>query len=176
MARLSLLLTTYFFFSLLYLLNNPSLSCPNDQKEALLQFKHLLFNELKLNDTDSADASLGGLESWNSSSSCCHWDLVICHSRPGSPQVTGLDLSFLVPYLGPAFDQNVAVSSNLLIPLLSIRTLVLLDISSNNIRGEISAPGFANLTRLLHLDMRENSFNSSIPPQLFSLGHLPRYE
>ncbi|KAF2288190.1 hypothetical protein GH714_004887 [Hevea brasiliensis] len=36
--------------------------------------------------------------------------------------------------------------------------------------------GFANLTNLVELFMDENSFNGSIPPQLFSLRHLERLD
>ncbi|KAF9587527.1 hypothetical protein IFM89_003632 [Coptis chinensis] len=47
-----------------------------------------------------------------------------------------------------------------------------LDISSNSIQGELPANGIVNFTKLLHLDMRENSFNESIPTKLFRLQRL----
>ena len=58
----------------------------------------------------------------------------------------------------------------MLAPLFHIRTLEYLEISGNNIQGEIPRVGIANLSNLVTLDMSENNLSGSIPHQLF---HLP---
>ncbi|KAJ0078732.1 hypothetical protein Patl1_22941 [Pistacia atlantica] len=87
--------------------------------------------------------SLGGLETWNSSTDCCQWNRVRCHSRSSSQEVTGLDLYSLLP--------SVALNTSF---------------------SEIPGTGFSNLSNLVYLDMWQNSFNGSIPPQLLHLRHL----
>ena len=64
------------------------------------------------------------------------------------------------------------VESTILAPLFHIRSLKNLDISDNNIQGEIPGVGFANLSNLVLLDMSGNNFKRSIPPQLFRLPYL----
>ncbi|GKF42921.1 leucine-rich repeat-containing protein [Tanacetum coccineum] len=135
----------------------PSFSCPIHQKQALLHFKSTLA-------TIYNSTQYVILDSWNSTSNCCSWELVNC-STTGS--VTELQLS----YVAPDFER-VPISSDILTPLFHIRSLELLDISMNNFEGEIPGDEFGNLTKLLHLDMRENYFNGSIPSQLFQLTNL----
>ncbi|KAA8516453.1 hypothetical protein F0562_016746 [Nyssa sinensis] len=166
MARPTHLLATYFLYMILNLSFGPSLCCPQDQREALLQFKSLLVADLLRN--NSMYTSLLDLESWNSSSDCCQWKRVACHNHSSPQQVTGLILFYLIPLL----NLNTAVTSDVLTPLFRIRSLMLLDISGNSIQGDFPGFGFANLTNLVHLDMSRNGFNGSIPPQLFQLKYL----
>ncbi|KAF2305574.1 hypothetical protein GH714_006850 [Hevea brasiliensis] len=149
-------------FSLLFIFLIPSLCCPQYQKEALLQFKLLLLESVP------AHQNLTFLETWNSSSTdCCQWEEVGCNSNTPQQQVTDLDLSNIFHN-----SEEIVLSSHVLTPLFHVRTLETLDISSNNIQGEISAIGFANLTEIVELKMSDNMFDGSIPPELFSLKHL----
>ncbi|GJX60596.1 leucine-rich repeat-containing protein, partial [Tanacetum coccineum] len=106
------------------------------------------------------------LDSWNSTSDCCSWKRVNC-STTGS--VTELQLSDVA---APPDVERVPISSDILTPLFHIRSLERLDISINYFEGEIPGDGFGNLTKLLHLNMRGNNFNGSIPSQLFQLTNL----
>lgn len=151
----------------------PSQSCLHDHKQALLQFKSSFTSILASNSSSFNSSTLTGLESWNSSSNCCHWDRVFCssqlHSRPANVVSLHLD------YLPPMRSTDQSMPSHVLMPLFSIKSLKLLDVSDNSLQGEIPGNGFANLTKLVHLYMSGNNFNGSIPPQIFhstSLLHL----
>ncbi|KAJ4835230.1 hypothetical protein Tsubulata_046734, partial [Turnera subulata] len=124
-------------------------------REALLQFKSLIFPKY-----DSSD-----LNSWNSSSSdCCQWKRVTCSGTNVAPkQVIGLSLNFV----GASYFPSDALS-----PLFLLRSLVHLDVSSNDIEGNSPGVGLANLTALVKLDMSANKFNGSLPGDLFSLSKL----
>ncbi|KAF2309314.1 hypothetical protein GH714_001581 [Hevea brasiliensis] len=100
----------------------------------------------------------------NSTSDCRHWGRVSCTSQK---------VTHLVFYsLFPSPDLKTMVTSDVLAPLFHLQTLILLDISYNNIHGEIPEVGIANLSNLEFLRMRGNRFNGSLPPHLFSLKHL----
>ena len=142
-----------FFFFL------PCLSCPEHQKQALLQFKSSI-----LAITSSFNSSNSLLQSWNSHSSCCRWDEVQCSGTPNSTSRTVIGL-----YLTELFTKP-PVPSSILAPIFHIRSLERLYIEDNNMQGEIPAVGFANLSNLVGLHMRGNNFSGSIPSQLF---HLP---
>eukprot|EP00261_Vitis_vinifera_P034717 XP_019075960.1 PREDICTED: leucine-rich repeat receptor-like serine/threonine-protein kinase BAM1 [Vitis vinifera] len=148
---------SFFFFFL------PCLSCPEDQKQALLQFKSSI-----LAATTSFSSSNFELQSWNSSSSCCRWSWVDCNDSPNSTSrvVISLNLDGLAIYPSP----EPPLPSTILAPIFHIRSLEKLGITFTNIQGEIPAVGFANLSNLVDLDLSWNNFSGSIPPQLF---HLP---
>lgn len=155
-------LLVFIFISLI----PPSFCCPVDQKQALLQFKSHIFKASISN--SSADSSLFGLDSWNSTNpDCCTWDRVVCDSS--SRAVIARHLDSINPQL---FLEPKLLSPEVLTPLFHIRTLILLDISFNTITGEVPGDGFWNLTKLVHLDMMQNSFHGSIPPRLFRLRFL----
>ena len=156
MANPSLLLQSFFFFFLLPCLSS---SCPEYQKQALLQFKSSIL---------AIHSSFHALDSWNSSSSnCCLWDKVTCSSPSNSNStstpsvVIGLNLSYLFAPL---------MSFSLLAPLFFIKSLRVLDISHNSINGQIPAIGFGNLINLVHLDLSTNSIYGQIPA--LGLGNL----
>ncbi|GKC66181.1 leucine-rich repeat-containing protein [Tanacetum coccineum] len=130
----------------------------------MLHFKSTLASIY--NSKASTAALFAGLHSWNSTSDCCSWKRVNC-STTGS--VTELQLDDIA---APPDVEQVPISSDILTPLFHIRSLETLDISYNYFKGEIPGDGFGNLTKLLHLDMRENNFNGSIPSQLFQLTTL----
>ncbi|KAK1405132.1 hypothetical protein POM88_004737 [Heracleum sosnowskyi] len=148
-------------------------SCPAYQKQSLLQFKSSVFSIFNSSNS-SSETSFFGLESWNFISDCCKWDGVVFSSR--SRAITTLYLSSLL--LMPTQDPMVPVlvDSRVLDPVFRIRSLMLLDVSSNGIQGEISGKGLKNLTKLVHLDMRHNSFNGSIPAELFHLRFLQFFD
>ncbi|KAF2288204.1 hypothetical protein GH714_004979 [Hevea brasiliensis] len=164
MAKLSLLFELSCIFLILFPLFSPCLCCPQYQKEALLQFKFLLLGNTSLSRVKHPIS-----ESWNLSSDCCQWEQVTCDSKQ---HVTILNLSSLTSSL----SQKSVVTSDVLTPLFHLQTLTSLDISVNDIHGQIPGVGFANLTELVELIMVENSFNGSIPPQFFSLRHLEKLD
>ncbi|PWA57550.1 Leucine-rich repeat-containing protein [Artemisia annua] len=134
----------------------PSFSCPVHQKHALLRFKFTL----PAISISKYFVTSNPLDTWDPASDCCSWKRVTC-SRTESVielQLQNVDTS--------------PVSPEILTPIFHIRSLELLDISSNYIKGEIPGDGFGNLTKLLHLDMSYNNLNGSIPSQLFQLTNL----
>ena len=142
-----------FFFFL------PCLSCPEHQKQALLQFKSSI-----LAITSSFNSSNSLLQSWNSNSSCCRWGGVECSHTPNSTSGPVIGLNLMGLFTKPP------VPSTILAPIFHIRSLEWLYIQENNIQGEIPAVGFTNLSNLVYLDMSDNNFSGSVPPQFF---HLP---
>ncbi|XP_023765089.1 receptor-like protein 46 [Lactuca sativa] len=155
------LTTPLLMLSIVFVLNSiptPSFSCPLHQKQALLHFKSTL--------TTIINSRLFiELNSWNPDSDCCTWDRVKCNT---TTTITELNLSNVVP----EFANPIPVFSDILIPLFHIQSLKLLDISRNSLNGEIPGDGFGNLTELVHLDMKLNNFQGSIPSQLFELESL----
>ncbi|KAK0597611.1 hypothetical protein LWI29_026860 [Acer saccharum] len=129
MAKMNLSL--FGLLMIFFFLFNLCLSCPGDQKQALVQFKSLFMKATN----SSADDPSFGLYSWNSSSDCCQWERVICSTISQSRPVIALYLDSLV--------------------LMSF------------FEGEIPGHAFANLTKLVDLDMKLNNFTGSIPPQVF---------
>uniref|UniRef100_A0A7N2KKV4 Leucine-rich repeat-containing N-terminal plant-type domain-containing protein n=1 Tax=Quercus lobata TaxID=97700 RepID=A0A7N2KKV4_QUELO len=162
MAKLSLpllLLVLLIFFT-------TSFSCPQHQKQALLQFKASLFNATSPFTSDKENKPIF-FESWNSSSDCCDWHLVNCNSQFDSRNVIALDLRRLFGRLEP-----IVLASTILTPLFHIRSLMQLHLSSNQIQGELPGDGIANLTKLIFLDLIDNHFSGSIPSQIFNLRYL----
>ena len=158
MANLSLLL-----LPVLLTFVATSLSCPEHQKQALLHFKASIINA-----TSSTEIKLNQLDSWNSSSDCCHWDGVNCSSHFGSKTLLALYLDNITRYT----QEPVWLPSTILTPLFHIRSLMHLDLSNNLIRGELPGDGIGNLTKLVHLDLTNCLFDGSIPSQLFHLRYL----
>lgn len=154
-------LSCFLFFFFVYFIPRQSFSCPQDHREFLLEFKKLLTHNIKNHSTQIA---LGELKTWRPNSDCCKWKLVRCNTRSPSKEVTDLNLNGLVLFG--------SVSSTLLRPVLRVSSLMRLDVFSNFIQGEIPGDGFGNLTRLISLDMGRNSFNGTIPPDLFSIKTL----
>lgn len=74
-------IVTIYFSLLIRALASPTLhfNCRNDQRDALLEFRH------EFPPTDDSN-----LSSWNKSSDCCLWNGVTCNDKSG--QVISLDL------------------------------------------------------------------------------------
>jgi len=155
------LLSCFLFFC--FFIPQLSFSCPQDQRQSLLEFKNLLIHNIK--DNYTAFEELG---TWRPNSDCCKWLRVTCNASSPSKEVIDLNLFLLIP---PGL-----VSSSILRPILRINSLVGLDVSFNNIQGEIPGYAFVNLTSLISLDMCCNRFNGSIPHELFSLTNLQRLD
>ena len=163
MAKLSLLLLLE-----LLIFFTPSLSCPEYQKQALLNFKASLINSTTTTSSSEGQRVLL-FESWNSSSDCCNWERVNCSSSLGSRTVIALYLNDLVDQLP---REHTVLTSNILTPLFHIGSLTHLNMSKNKIQGQLPSDGFANLTELISLDLGSNDFFGSIPSQLFQLRYL----
>ncbi|KAJ9556126.1 hypothetical protein OSB04_010740 [Centaurea solstitialis] len=164
-TQLSILSILFFILTFIPI---PSSSCPLHQKQSLLQFKSTLTTIFHSNsDPTSVDyIPFVELDSWNRSSDCCSWARVKCGQ---TRNVTELHLDNAVPlFVDPVPEMN----SDVLTPLFEIRSLKVLNISMNLLLGEIPGDGFGNLTELVHLDMMQNSFNGSIPGQIFRLPNL----
>ncbi|KAJ9555787.1 hypothetical protein OSB04_010401 [Centaurea solstitialis] len=150
-----------FFFLLLNSVSIPSFSCPLHHKLALLSFKSNITTIFNLNLSDYYHP----FKSWSPNSDCCTWNGVHC-SETGT--VTELYLSYIMP----SYDNPALVFFDIFTPLFHIRSVEHLDISSNNFVGEIPGDGFGNLTQLVDFDLSFNSFNGSIPYQIFGLTNL----
>ena len=163
MAKLSLLLPLLLLHVLLTFVAT-SLSCPEHQKQALLHFKASIINATSLK-----ESTLYRLDSWNSSSDCCHWDGVSCSSHFGFKTVLALYLDGIIPSNSP---ESVWLPSTILTPLFHIRSLMHLDLSDNWMQGELPGDGFANLSKLVYLDMNFNSFHGILSGEMGSLSSL----
>ncbi|GKE22229.1 leucine-rich repeat-containing protein, partial [Tanacetum coccineum] len=111
----------------------PTFSCPIHQKQALLHFKSTLTSIYN----SKYPVNFVNLDSWNSTSDCCFWELVNC-STTGS--VTEFQLSYVAK--PPPDIEHVPISSDILTPLFHIRSLERLYISFNYFEGEIPGDGF----------------------------------
>ncbi|KAL1198981.1 Receptor-like protein 46 [Cardamine amara subsp. amara] len=159
------LLSCFFF---VFFIPQLSFSCPQDQRQSLLEFKNLLTHNIK--NGSITDQALRDLETWKPNSDCCKWQLVRYDALSPSREVTDLNLTYLVR------SDSGSVSSSILRPVLRISSLVTLYVSRNSIEGKIPGDAFVNLTRLISLDMRLNNFNGSIPTELCSLKTLQRLD
>ncbi|KAJ9556131.1 LOW QUALITY PROTEIN: hypothetical protein OSB04_010745 [Centaurea solstitialis] len=152
-------------FFILTFIPIPSSSCPLHHKQSLLQFKSTLTTIFHSNSDPTAVDYIpfAELDSWNRGSDCCSWARVKCGR---TRNVTELHLTYTVPwFIDP-------VPADVLTPFFEIRSLKVLDISRNFLQGEIPGDGFGNLTELVHLDLNGNTFNGSIPGQIFRLPNL----
>ncbi|KAF6144618.1 hypothetical protein GIB67_006110 [Kingdonia uniflora] len=131
----------------------------DDHRQALLEFKSMFNGSSPPNQFLYFSDSLA---SWNTSSSCCDWDVVTCSTELPSSPVESLILNGIAA----------SSSTKVLIPLFRIKSLKKLVISDNHMQGELPLKGFANLTRLVYLEMSDNLLNGSIPTELLQLRNL----
>ncbi|KAH7837919.1 hypothetical protein Vadar_019550 [Vaccinium darrowii] len=140
-------LLVFIFISLI----PPSFCCPVDQKQALLPFKSHIFNA----SNSSADSSLFGLDSWNSTNpDCCTCDRVVCDSS--SRAVIALHLDSINPLL---FLEPKILSPEEL------------NLDENFFHAKIPEV-IGNLTKLQHLSLQQNDFHAEIPSSLLKLNQL----
>lgn len=151
-----------FFITLIASLHSFS-SCPLHHRQSLLLFKTRVSTYYTAN-----SSSFTRLSSWNSSSiDCCTWERVYCSLRSALKPVTELHLSSAIA------REGTYISSEALIPLFHIESLIFLDVSYNFLQGRIPGDELSNLTNLAYLDMFYNlRINGSIPFQIFGMKNL----
>ncbi|KAK2969202.1 hypothetical protein RJ640_024533 [Escallonia rubra] len=138
---------------------NSSMSCLENERQALLRFK----NDL----TDSSDR----LFSWNMvHNDCCYWAGVVCHSFNG--HVVELHLQDLHgDCTGMACEKN-KLGGKINPSLLNLEQLSYLDLSHNDFGG-IQIPSFiSSLRTLRYLNLSGAGFSGLIPPGLGNLSDL----
>ncbi|KAK9048155.1 hypothetical protein SSX86_031396 [Deinandra increscens subsp. villosa] len=146
-----------------------SSSCPPHQKQALLRFKSsyiAIFGTTA--DVFGIIPPFFQTGIWDPNSDCCTWDRVNCSTgtRNKTRTIVELHLDAMLPF------NTVPVYLDIFNPLFEIQSLKVLDISLNWLEGEIPGDGFGNLAGLVHLDMKQNNINGSIPRQFSRLTSL----
>ncbi|XP_071928230.1 receptor-like protein EIX2 [Coffea arabica] len=138
--------------------NYANVSCIENERQALLLFKHGLIDESNR------------LSSWIGEG-CCSWEGISCHKITGS--VLKLDLRNTVP---PYSDYDDYLKNQLgghLSPsLVNLTDLRYLDLSLNYFSG-IQVPAFLGLLKnLRYLNLSSAGFGGEIPHRLGNLSHL----
>ncbi|CDP05587.1 unnamed protein product [Coffea canephora] len=139
--------------------NYSNVSCVENERQALLQFKHGLIDESNR------------LSSWIGES-CCSWKGISCHKTTGT--ILKLDLHNTVPLYSDDDDflcKN-CLGGQLSPSLVHLTNLRYLDLSSNNFSG-IQVPAFLGLLKnLRYLNLSSTGFDGEIPRHLGNLSHL----
>ncbi|KAL7613844.1 hypothetical protein Lser_V15G09156 [Lactuca serriola] len=161
----SSLLVVVALFPLCTLSSNDVL-CKDDERQALLEFKHGLIDE--------ADR----LASWvGEKTDCCTWTGIVCDNSTGHVQKIHLsnnhcytDEYSTAKEYEECFNQR--LRGNLSSSLLHLKQLKHLDLSSNNFGG-IQIPSFmGSFKNMRYLNLSHSRFGGSIPPQLGNLSEL----
>ncbi|CDP05584.1 unnamed protein product [Coffea canephora] len=134
--------------------NYSNVSCVENERQALLQFKHGLIDESNR------------LSSWIGEE-CCSWEGISCHKTTGS--VLKLDLrntaddnDYYTNWLGGQLSPS----------LVNLTNLQYLDLSLNIFSG-IQVPAFFGLLKnLRYLNLSSAGFDGEIPHHLGNLSHL----
>ncbi|KAK3037614.1 hypothetical protein RJ639_030391 [Escallonia herrerae] len=149
---------------------NSSMSCLENERQALLRFKN-----------DLTDYS-GRLSSWNIvHNDCCYWAGVVCHSfnghvfelhlQNGDCNPSNSDHSYGDPETYMACEKN-KLGGKINPSLLNLEQLSYLDLSHNDF-GQIQIPSFiSSLRTLRYLNLSDAGFSGLIPPGLGNLSDL----
>ncbi|KAL1221330.1 Receptor-like protein 31 [Cardamine amara subsp. amara] len=152
-----IVVTLYFFFLfsfVLHTLASPKVHyCRDDQRDALLEFKH----EFPVNESDPNFYDMIG--SWNKSSDCCSWKRIKCDSKSG--QVISLDIAS-VP-----LNNTLKPNSS----LFKLQYLQNLTLSDCNLYGEIPS-SLGNLSHLTNLNLVYNKLVGQVPASIGNLTQL----
>ncbi|XP_047333476.1 receptor-like protein 9DC3 [Impatiens glandulifera] len=141
-----------------------NLSCPNEQLQILLQFKHMFPIDHK-----SPNESFCGYEpsypktiSWNESNpNCCSWNGVTCNDLTG--EVIGIDLS--CSQLSGTFHPNTT--------LFNLPSLTNLNLAFNNFHSSPIPSSIGILApTITHLNLSTSSFAGPIPSEIAHLSKL----
>ncbi|KAJ0466071.1 putative leucine-rich repeat-containing, plant-type, leucine-rich repeat domain superfamily [Helianthus annuus] len=163
-----LLLVTALFHLCLSNTNSSPMLCMDDERQALLLFKHGLI--------DGADR----LASWvrEENSDCCKWAGIVCDNITGHVHKIHLPCDCRIP--DPLFNamktleecSKQKLRGNLSPSLLNLKQLMHLDLSHNDFGGK-QIPGFlGSLKNLRYLNLSRSRFGGAIPPQLGNLSEL----
>nr|GLL35392.1 receptor-like protein 12 isoform X1 [Ipomoea trifida] len=152
------LLAWFLFFLIILQYFNGSSSCLDNERQALLSFKHGISDPNNL------------LSSWTSryDDDCCKWKGVVCDNTT-TAHVVALHLGPQGlctdgPPCYPGLQGEISPS------LLHLPFLNFLDLSSN---GFERIPSFiGSLNKLVHLDLSENNLSGNIPPHLGNISTL----
>ncbi|XP_027177205.1 receptor-like protein EIX2 [Coffea eugenioides] len=138
--------------------NYANVSCIENERQALLLFKHGLIDESNR------------LSSWIGEA-CCSWEGVGCHKITGS--VLKLDLRNMVPlYSDEDYHCTNCLGGQLTPSLVNLTDLQYLDLSVNNF-STFQVPAFLGLLKnLRYLNLSNAGFDGEIPYHLGNLSHL----
>ncbi|KAL0418071.1 UNVERIFIED_CONTAM: Tyrosine-sulfated glycopeptide receptor 1 [Sesamum radiatum] len=139
------MLTLNIFVFLLLFSSSKALSCNQIDHNSLLSFYHHISSTTTLN--------------WSSSTPCCQWEGVACHSH--DHRVTSL------------FLPGRALSGTLTPFLANLSFLAHLNLSRNHLSGPFSLTLFHSLNRLKTLDLSFNRFSGLLQPPESSGSFLP---
>ncbi|KAJ4723430.1 Receptor-like protein [Melia azedarach] len=134
--------------------------CHDNERSALLQFKHSLIIDEYASGEPSAYPKTESWKTDKENSNCCLWDGVKCDEYTG--HVTKLDLAS--SYLYGSIN-----SSSTLFHLVHLQWLSLAD---NNFNSSSIPSGILNLKQLSYLSLSESSFSGQIPVELLELSKL----
>ncbi|KAJ0551645.1 putative leucine-rich repeat-containing, plant-type, leucine-rich repeat domain superfamily [Helianthus annuus] len=145
--------------------NNDAALCMDDERQALLQFKHSL--------VDEADR----LADWvGETSDCCKWAGITCDNITGHvhkihlPGKCDFEFCNTIKECEEATRQRLGGDINP--SILYLKQLEHLDLSCNDFRG-IQIPRFmGSLGNLRYLNLSRSGFGGTIPPQLGNLTNL----
>nr|GMD35693.1 receptor-like protein 12 isoform X1 [Ipomoea batatas] len=125
---------------------NGSRSCFENERNALLSFKHTIISD-----------PFSSLSSWGADDDdCCKWKGIGCDNTTGHVVALHLGYEGLQGEISPS--------------LLHLPFLNFLDLSSNKFERIPSFIG--SLNKLVHLDLSFNNFSGNVPPQLGNISTL----
>ncbi|XP_076897297.1 receptor-like protein EIX2 [Bidens hawaiensis] len=139
----------------------------NDERQALLRFKHGLIDDA------------GQLASWvpDENSDCCKWPGIVCDNITGHVHkihLSGKDCYSDYYSTGKAYDECLKqrLSGDLSPSLLNLKQLKHLDLSNNNFGGKQIPRFMGSLRNLRYLNLSSSEFGGTVPPQLGNLSEL----
>ncbi|XP_071722162.1 receptor-like protein 6 [Rutidosis leptorrhynchoides] len=136
-----------------------STKCHEQERSALLEFKHSFFDAKSL-DCGPYDRR-PKLESWKlEDRDCCDWKGVDCDERMG--YVTGLDLS----------ESCLSGSINSKASLFRLAHLQSLNLASNDFNYSQIPSAIGDLVELMSLNLSRSNFGGQIPSQVLKLTNL----
>ncbi|KAL4576013.1 hypothetical protein LXL04_012101 [Taraxacum kok-saghyz] len=139
--------------------------CKDDERQALLEFKHGLVDEANR------------LASWaGPKTDCCTWTGIFCDNSTGHVQKIHLpnncyiDVITTLKHAQECHKQRLSV--NISPSLLHLKQLKHLDLSHNDFKG-IQIPSFiGSFKSLRYLNLSRSGFGGTVPPQLGNLSEL----
>ncbi|KAL8238972.1 hypothetical protein R6Q59_015539 [Mikania micrantha] len=143
---------------------SPDALCMDDERQALIRFKHVLIDE--------ADR----LASWaGEKSDCCKWVGIVCDNITGHVHeihLPGPHISYAISNKEMKEHLKQRLGGHLSPSLLELKQLKYLDLSCNDFKG-IQIPGFiGSLGNLRYLNLSESNFGGMIPPQIGNISEL----